>query len=104
MEMIPGGGLWVDKMSVRSAGRRCGGGAAGGTRGGGETPDPKGQAPADTVVAHDEDRVKAALAYSEGLIFMDGKDTARARESFQKAVAADPNLDAAKTQLAALDL
>lgn len=56
------------------------------------------------LVAHDADTAKAALSYSEGLIFLDKKETARAREAFQAAVAAAPQLDAAKAELAALDL
>lgn len=56
------------------------------------------------LVEHDGDTVKAALAYSEGLMFLDKKDSARARESFQTAVAADPALEAARAELAALDL
>jgi len=85
--------------------RRGGQGASrGGTRGTGDPAAPS-DAQADTqVVAHDGDTVQAALAYSEGLIFLDGKDTARARESFEKAVAADPKLEDARTQLAALEL
>ena len=53
---------------------------------------------------HDADTVKAAVAYSEGLIFLDHKDTTRAREAFEKALVADPKLAAARTELAALDL
>lgn len=56
------------------------------------------------VVRHDGDTVKAALAYSEGLIFLDKKETARAREAFEKAVAEDPDLQAARASLAALEL
>ena len=52
----------------------------------------------------DPDALDAALAFSEGLIFLDGKDTPRAREAFEKAVAADPNLQPAKDALAALDI
>ncbi|MFK7927145.1 MAG: CsgG/HfaB family protein [Myxococcota bacterium] len=56
------------------------------------------------LVQHDPEAVEAAVAYSEGLIFLDGKDKVRARESFEKAVASDDNLAAAKAELAALDL
>ena len=52
----------------------------------------------------DPDALDAALAFSEGLIFLDGEDAPRAREAFEKAVAADPNLQPAKDALAALDL
>jgi TolB-like protein len=46
----------------------------------------------------------AAIALSEGLVALDQKELPRARESFQKALAADPRLDAARQQLAALEL
>ncbi|HJN78204.1 MAG TPA: CHASE2 domain-containing protein [Myxococcota bacterium] len=46
----------------------------------------------------------SALAFSEGLIFLDDKDAPRAREAFEKAVAADPNLQPAKDALAALEI
>jgi hypothetical protein len=52
----------------------------------------------------DPDALDAALAFSEGLIFLDDKDAPRARESFEKAIAADPNLQPAKDALAALDI
>ena len=62
-----------------------------------------GTAPTD-VVQYDADTVQAAVAYSEGLIFLDQKDTTRAREAFEKALVSDPKLAAARTELAALDL
>lgn len=52
----------------------------------------------------DPDALDAALAFSEGLIFLDGKDAPRAREAFEKAIAADPDLQPAKDALAALDI
>ena len=52
----------------------------------------------------DPEALQAAIAFSEGLIFLDGKDAPRAREAFQKAVDADPNLKPAQDALAALDL
>lgn len=63
-----------------------------------------GEPTTDGLVRHDPEAVEAAVAYSEGLIFLDNKDKARARESFEKAIAADDNLVAAKAELAALDL
>jgi TolB-like protein len=48
------------------------------------------------------DAVGAALAYSEGLIFLDQREPSRARASFEKAVAADPALDDARAALAAM--
>lgn len=61
-----------------------------------------GAAPA--IAEPDPEALDAALAFSEGLIFLDRKDTGRARESFQAAVAADPSLEAAQAELAALDI
>jgi hypothetical protein len=46
----------------------------------------------------------AALALSEGLIALDNHELPRARDSFQKALADDPRMEAARTQLAALEL
>lgn len=46
----------------------------------------------------------AVMALSEGLIALDQHELPRARESFQKALAADPRLVEAKSQLAALEL
>lgn len=46
----------------------------------------------------------AALALSDGLIALDNHELPRARESFQKALAADPRLEAAKSQLASMDI
>ena len=92
----PGDGVDPDKK---------GGQGASGTRGG-EAPKegPTGAPPTEAVAKHDADEVQAALAYSEGLIFMDKKDPARARESFEKAVAANPDLTLAKAELASLEL
>jgi TolB-like protein len=56
------------------------------------------------VARPDAKAMDAALAFSEGLIALDQKELSRARESFQKAVAADPRLEEAKTQLAAMAL
>ena len=56
------------------------------------------------VVAPDADALGAAIAYSEGLIFLDRDDAPRARESFQKALAAHPELEDARLQLAAMEL
>ncbi|MFZ5482348.1 MAG: CsgG/HfaB family protein [Myxococcota bacterium] len=48
--------------------------------------------------------LEAAMALSDGLIALDQKELPRARESFQKAIAADPRLEAAREQLAGMDL
>jgi Tfp pilus assembly protein PilF len=46
----------------------------------------------------------AVMALSEGLIALDNHELPRARESFERALVADPRLDAAQEQLAALKL
>lgn len=56
------------------------------------------------VAAPDTRALDAAIAYSEGLIFLDAQDVPRAREAFETAVAADPRLADARVHLAALDL
>lgn len=63
-----------------------------------------GAASPTEVVAPDAKALDAAIAFSEGLILLDGKDVPRAREAFERAVAADPRLDDARDALAALDL
>ncbi|MFT7520471.1 MAG: TolB-like protein [Kiritimatiellia bacterium] len=59
---------------------------------------------ANGIVRHNTNAVAAAVAYSEGLIFLDNKDAGRARESFEKALTNDPDLQLAKAELASLDL
>ena len=56
------------------------------------------------VVKPDAKVLDAALAFSEGLIFLDRDDVSRARESFEQAVASNPDLDAAKEALAAIEI
>jgi len=46
----------------------------------------------------------AALALSEGLIALDNHELPRARESFQKALVDDPRMEAARSQLASMEL
>lgn len=66
---------------------------------------PASTVPAATALAvPDAAALDAALAYSEGLIFLDSRDVPRAREAFEKAVAADPRLADARVHLASLDL
>lgn len=68
--------------------------------------------PADTVptdveavVRPDADELAGALAFSEGLIHADEKDAPQAREAFEKAVAANPELEElARLELARLDI
>lgn len=63
-----------------------------------------GNFPIPTVIKPDSHALEAAVAYSEGLISLDTKDVARAREAFSRALDQDPSLDAAKAELAKLDL
>jgi TolB-like protein len=71
-------------------------------------PPPPAPAPAGAsetvVVAPNEQSLNAAIAFSEGLIHLDQKDVPRAREAFEKAVAADPHLEAARAELDRLKL
>lgn len=70
-----------------------------------EAPAPDGgTAKAPTVVAPDPEALAAAVAFSDGLIFMDAGDAPKARESFEKAIAASPAMDDAKLALAKLSL
>jgi TolB-like protein len=65
----------------------------------------RGGAADDTaVVVPDPRALEAAVAFSEGLIFLDRSDVPRAREAFQQAVAANPALDAAQQALASLEI
>ena len=60
---------------------------------------------AEAVVAPDADEMAGALAFSAGLIHADQKDAPQAREAFEKAVAANPELEElAQTQLAMLEI
>lgn len=57
-----------------------------------------------SIEAPDPKALEAAVAFSDGLIFMDAGDKPKARESFEKAIAASPRLDDAKNALAKLDI
>ncbi len=61
-------------------------------------------AAATQLVAPDADSLAAAVAFSEGLILLDRHEPQRAREAFETAIARDPALDAARAQLAGMDL
>ncbi len=63
---------------------------------------PRGDAP--EIAAPDPKAIEAAMAFSDGLIFMDAGDEPKARESFEKAIAASDQLDDAKNALAKLSL
>ena len=66
---------------------------------------PPTPADVEAVVHPDADALAGALAFSEGLIHADEKDAPQAREAFEKAVAANPQLEElAKLELARLDL
>jgi TolB-like protein len=67
--------------------------------------EPTVPADAEAVVAPDADEMAGALAFSAGLIHADQKDAPQAREAFEKAVAANPELEElAQTQLAMLEI
>ena len=70
----------------------------------GGTDDGAADAGTPAVVAEDADVIGAAVQYSEGLIYLDQKDLPRAREAFQAALTSNPQLEAAKAELAALDI
>jgi TolB-like protein len=61
-------------------------------------------ATAAVVVPPDDQAIEAAIAFSEGLMALDRQDVPRAREAFQQAIAADSHLEAARAELAALEL
>lgn len=75
----------------------------GGSDGGGAmaesapAPEPDDAAPAG-------DPLGAALAFSEGLDFLDRKDLKRARDALQRAVTMDPGLDLAREELAKIKI
>lgn len=50
------------------------------------------------------DPLGAALAFSEGLDYLDRKDIDRARESLRRAVELDPTLEAARDELSQIDI
>lgn len=59
---------------------------------------------ADGAAPAERKPFEAALKYSEGLMALDKKDVDRARDSFERAVAADPDWEAAQEQLSKLSL
>jgi TolB-like protein len=59
---------------------------------------------ADTASAAPRDSLGAALAFSEGLDYLDRKDLVRAREALQRAVDLDPSLSDARSELARLQI
>lgn len=61
-------------------------------------------AQADRAAATTGDPLGAALAFSEGLDYLDRKDIKRAREAMQRAVDLDPSLDAARDELARISI
>ncbi len=73
------------------------------TRGGGGDTAAAGDGSVE-VARPDAQALDAAVAFSEGLIYLDRSDVPRAREAFQQALATDPNLDAAQEALASLDI
>ncbi len=75
---------------------------AGESTGAAPSPSPPARPTAALVVAPDGGELEAAVAFSEGLIALDRKDVTRARESFERALVADPDLALARAELEAL--
>jgi|GEM_PF-2074934 len=77
------------------------------------TPEPTAEAtpaptaeptPTEAAPATPTDPMGAALAFSEGLDYLDRKDLKRARESLRRAIDLDPSLDPARTALAGINI
>ena len=73
----------------------------GGESAGGDAAPP----PSATVRAAPSDQaLDAALAFSEGLDYLDRQDVTRAREALERAIELDPSLEEARTQLASMEI
>ena len=93
-----------DKPKVTSGGRvRGDAGESGGAEAVAEaTPDPVSESGGVAVASADP--LGAALAFSEGLDYLDRKDIERARDALSRAVELDPSLDAARDELSRIDI
>ncbi len=58
----------------------------------------------EAVQAAPADSLGAAMAFSEGLDYLDRKDLKRARDAMRRAVDMDPSLDVAKAELAKIEI
>lgn len=65
------------------------------------TPEPK---PDEGTAVASADPLGAAMAFSEGLDYLDRKDIDRAREALRRAVELDPSLEAAQQELANISI
>jgi TolB-like protein len=70
------------------------------------TPEPaaEAEATAESTPAPPKDPMGAAIAFSEGLDFLDRKDMTRARKRFERALELDPELEDARSELASLSI
>lgn len=95
------------KPKVTSGGRVRGDGGSSGTGSSEEVaevkPAPSASDSSGAAVAS-ADPLGAALAFSEGLDYLDRKDIERAREALSRAVKLDPSLDAARDELSRIDI
>jgi len=99
----------IVEAPVRStAGRGGGGGGGGKKKGGGKAATaeakPAPEPSAEPTPAAPKDPMGAAIAFSEGLDFLDRKDVSRARKRFERALELDPSLEDAKSELASLSI
>ena len=60
--------------------------------------------PPQATPAPPKDPMGAAIAFSEGLDFLDRKDMTRARKRFERALELDPELEDARSELASLSI
>ncbi len=67
-------------------------------------PAAESEVPADSTPAAPKDPMGAAIAFSEGLDFLDRKDMTRARKRFERALELDPELEDARSELASLSI
>lgn len=100
----------VDSPVRSTAGRGGGGGGGGGKvkKGGDKAATaeakPAPELGAEQTPAAPKDPMGAAIAFSEGLDFLDRKDVSRARKRFERALELDPSLEDAKSELASLSI
>ncbi len=76
----------------------------GGVGGGAADSESMAESVEDAAPAPASDPLGAALAFSEGLDYLDRKDLTRARDALRRAVELDPSLEAAQTELAQINI
>lgn len=97
VEILRGGGAGTQKVEPTE-----GAGTGGGGSGDAEAMAESVQDDAGPMVASDP--LGAALAFSEGLDYLDRKDLTRARDALRRAVELDPSLEAAQSELAQINI